>query len=416
MSANSAEGAAGAGAEGSDAGPAPREYPFSDPRALELDPIYARLLRDDPMPRVHLPYGDDAWLLTTYDDVQAGLADGRFSRAATLTHDLPRLHAHRVDCGILDLDPPEHTRLRRLVARAFTPRRVETLRERAQREADELIDAMLAAGPPADLVEHFAVPLPGVMICELLGVPFADRENFYRWGTAFMSTTALTAQQRETALGELAAYLGRLVELRRLTPTGDLLNALVVARDEHESLSEAEVIGMAITLFTAGYESTASQIANFAYTLLTEPGQLQVLREQPDLVPGAVEELLRYVPLSANEAELPRYATQDVELSAGTVRKDEPVLVGMYAANRDPRVYEDPDRLDVTRVLARPHLAFGHGVHHCIGAPLARMDLQVAMGTLLARLPGLRLAVEPEQLAWKSGLAMRGPITLPVAW
>ena len=394
----------------------PRSYPFSDPRALELDPIYAHLLRDDPMTRVHLPHGDDAWLLTKYDDVQAGHTDARFSRAATLTHDVPRLYEHRVDAGILDLDPPEHTRLRRLVARAFTARRVETLRPRAQQEADALIDAMLAAGSPADLVEHYAVPLPGVMICELLGVPFADRGNFYGWGNAFMSTTGLTLREREAALGELAGYLAGLVAERRETPAEDLLTALVVARDEHESLSEAEAIGMAITLFAAGYESTASQIANFTYTLLTHPDELRTLRERPELIPGAVEELLRFVPLSANEAALPRYATEDVELSVGTVRKDEPVLLAAYAANRDPDVYEDPDRLDVTRDLARPHLAFGHGVHHCIGAPLARMDLQVAMGALIDRLPGLRLAVEPDEVAWKAGLAVRGPVTLPIAW
>ena len=293
---------------------------------------------------------------------------------------------------------------------------METLRPRAQQSADELVDAMLAAGPPSDLVEHFAVPLPGVMICELLGVPFADRQNFYRWGNAFFSTTAMTAEEREASIGELGAYLAGLVGRRRREPEDDLPSALVIARDEHDSLSETEVIGLAITLFTAGYESTASQIADFAFTLLTNPDQLQLVRDRPDLVPGAVEELLRYIPLSANEAMLPRYATQDVELSAGKVCAHEAVLVGMNAANRDPDVYEDPDRLDVTRALGRPHLAFGHGVHHCIGAPLARMDLQVAMSTLIGRLPGLKLAVDPDRVAWKSGLAVRGPVALPIAW
>jgi cytochrome P450 len=329
---------------------------------------------------------------------------------------VPRLYPHRIDAGILDLDPPEHTRPRRLVSRAFTARRVETLRPRAQRAADELVDAMLAAGPPVDLVEQFAVPLPGVMICELLGVPYADRENFYGWGNAFMSTTGLSVEEREAALGELGAYLAGLVEQRRREPADDLLGALVVAHDEHESLSEAEVIGMAITLFAAGYESTASQIANFMYTLLTTPDGLQPLRGRPELVAGAVEELLRYIPLSTNEAALPRYATEDVELGSGTVRAHEPVLLAMYAANRDPAVYEDPDRLDLARTPGKPHLAFGHGFHHCIGAPLARMDLQVALGTLADRLPGLKLAVEPGQIAWKTGLAVRGPVALPLAW
>jgi cytochrome P450 len=391
-------------------------YPFSTPHALDFDPTYERLLREDPMPRVRPPYGEDGWLLTKYNDVQTSLTDPRFSRAATLTHDVPRLYPHRVDAGILDLDPPEHTRLRSLVSRAFTARRVETLRPRAEQTAGELIDAMLKTGAPIDLVEHFAVPLPGVMICELLGVPYSDRERFYGWGSAFMSTTALTAEQREAAVGELGAYLAGLVEQRRREPADDLLSALVVARDEHDRLTEAEVIGLAITLFTAGYESTASQIANFIYTLLTTPGQYRLLCERPDLVPGAVEELLRYVPLVANEAALPRYAVEDVELGAGPVRAHEPVLVSMYAANRDPDVYEDPQTLDLTRLMPRPHLSFGHGAHHCIGAPLARMDLQVAMSALTTRLASLRLAVEPEQVAWKSGLAVRGPIALPVAW
>jgi cytochrome P450 len=178
----------------------------------------------------------------------------------------------------------------------------------------------------------------------------------------------------------------------------------VVARDEHDRLSEAEVINMAITLFAAGYESTASQIANFVYTLLTGPAdQFRLLRERPELVPGAVEELLRYVPLPKHEGILPRYAIEDVELSAGTVRAHEPVMVSRSAANRDPAVFDDPQRLDLTRTLTRSHLAFGHGAHHCVGAPLARMDLQVALGTLASRVPGLRLAVEPKGVRPRRG-------------
>lgn len=400
----------------SDGDHCPYAYPFSEATALEFDPIYARLLRSEPMPRVHPPHGDDPWLLVRYEDVQAALTDQRFSRAAAVVNDAPRPFEHRVDGGILDLDPPEHTRLRRLVARAFTVRRVETLRPRSREIANRLIDAMIEAGPPIDLVEAFAIPFPGEMICELLGVPFEDRSRYRRWSDAFMSTTGMTAEQRMAEVGEMAGHLAGLIAERRRENSDDLLGALVAASEQDESLTDAELTGLAVTLFTAGYESTANELANFVYLLVTEHGGLRPLHERPDLVPGAVEELLRFVPLSVNEIMLPRYALTDVELSAGTVRAGEPVLASMNAANRDPAVYDDPDRLDLERTLGKPHLTFGHGVHHCIGAPLARLDLQEGLSVLAARLPELKLAVEPGDVVWKSGNALRGPVELPVAW
>jgi cytochrome P450 len=255
-----------------------------------------------------------------------------------------------------------------------------------------------------DLVESFAVPLPGLMICELVGVPYADREEFRDWVGAFMSTTALTGEERAAKLGRLAAYLANLAAQRRETPTDDLLGALVIAQDEQDRLTEDEVIQLTLLLLAAGYESTASQIANFTYALLTHPDQLALLRERPDLMPGAVEELM-----------LPRYALEDVELSTGIVAAGEPVLLAKHTANRDPRVYDDPDRLDIARE-SKNHLGFGLGVHHCLGAQLARMDLQVALSALFDRYPGLRLAVPEDQLEWKPGMAVRGPVALPVSW
>jgi cytochrome P450 len=394
----------------------PRKYPFGEPVGLEFNPTLMRMQEQEPLCRITLEYGEDAWLVTRYQDVRTVLGDLRFSRAEAVVRDVPRTHPQKNRGGIVDLDPPEHTRLRRVIAKAFTARRVEGLRPRAEQVAAELLDRMVDAGPPADLVEAFALPFPTTMICELLGVPFADRHRFRVWAEAFVSTTKLSAEERGAHLTELAAYLGELVAARRREPTDDLLGALVVARDQDDRLSEQEVIDLATILLAGGHETTSTQIANFTYLLLSHPDQLALLRERPDLLPGAVEELLRYVPLTRTESELPRYATVDVELSGGIVPAGDPVQVSYNTANRDPRVFEDPGRLDVTRTPGSSHVAFGHGTHHCVGAQLARMELRVALGALLTRLPGLRLAAGDDEIRWKRGLATRGPLRLPIAW
>jgi cytochrome P450 len=271
------------------------------------------------------------------------------------------------------------------------------------------------AGPRADLAQALAVPLPGLMICELIGVPYADRDQFRDWVGAWMSVTALTPEQRGQYIAQLAGYLASLAAQRRQNPAGDLLGALVIASDEGDRLTEDEVVQLTLVILAAGYESTASQIVNFTYVLLTHPSQLALLRSRPGLMPGAVEELMRWTPLLAAADVLPRYALEDVELSGGTVRAGEPVLLAKHAANRDRRRYEDPDRLDITRD-AQGELGFGHGAHHCLGAPLARMDIQTALAALLERFPDLRLAVPEAELKWKSGMAVRGPLALPIAW
>ncbi|HUC21961.1 MAG TPA: cytochrome P450, partial [Streptosporangiaceae bacterium] len=266
-----------------------------------------------------------------------------------------------------------------------------------------------------DLVPGFAVPLPGLMICELLGVPYADRDEFREWVGAFMSTTALTDSQRGTQLGQLAGYLAELAAQRRQEPADDLLGALVAASEEGDRLTEDELVQLTLLLLAAGYESTASQITNFTYALLTHPDQVALLRAAPDLMPGAVEELMRWVPLLVTADTLPRYALEDVKLASGVIPAGDPVLLAKHAANRDPRAYPEPDRLDITR-NAQGHLGFGYGAHHCLGAQLARMDIQVALAVLFDRLPGLRLAGPEGTLAWKAGMAVRSPVALPIAW
>jgi len=392
-----------------------RTYPFGPVHGLEIDPTYFWLQEHEPLARVKLPYGEEGWLLTRYDDVRTALGDPRFSLAEAAERDVPRLTPQRYGGILTDQDPPDHTRLRRLVAKAFTVHRVEQLRGQAERITSELLDKMVAAGPVADLVEALAIPLPGLMICELIGVPYADRDRFRDWVGAWMSVTALTPEQRGEYIGRLTAYLADLAARRRMNPTEDLLGALVIASDEGDRLTEDEVVALTLVILAAGYESTASQIVNFTYALLTHPGQLALLRSRPGLLPGAVDELMRWVPLLAVADVLPRYALADVELGGGTVKAGEPVLLAKHAANRDRRRYADPDRLDITRD-AQGQLGFGHGVHHCLGAPLARLDIQTALTALLARCPELRLAVPEAELEWKSGMAVRGPVALPITW
>jgi cytochrome P450 len=389
-----------------------RSYPFGPVNGLELDPTYGRLRDSEPLARVKLPYGEEGWLLTRYDDVRLALSDARFSLAQAAVRDTPRMGPQRMGAILTDLDPPDHTRLRRLLAHAFTVRRVEQLRANAERFADELLDDLEKAGPPADLVTAYAVPLPGLMICDLLGVPYEDRDHFQELAAAFMSITAMTDDEKMARLGELAGYLAGLAEQRREHPEDDLISALVLAQEEGDRLTAEELVQLTVLLLGAGYDSTAAHIANSVYTLLQFPDQAELLRAAPGLMPGAVEELLRWIPTQEISDILPRYALEDVELSGGTVKAGEPVLLAKHAANRDPRRYPDPDRFDVTRD-AKGHLTFGHGPHHCIGAQLARMDVQVALTAILTRFPGLRLASD---VRWRTGMAMRGPLEMQVAW
>jgi cytochrome P450 len=392
-----------------------RAFPFSHPERLDVDPLLAQLRKEEPLSRVQLPYGEPAWLATRYEDIKVVLGDPRFSRAAATGRDEPRSRVHRGPAGnILSFDPPEHSRLRRLVSKAFTMRRVEQLRPRAQEIADGLVDAILDKGAPADLVEDFALPLPITVICELLGVPFADRTDFRLWSDAFLSTTKFTPEQVVDSVNRLRDYMAGLIAQRREAAKDDLLSALVEARDQQDRLSEEEMLSLAEGLLVAGHETTASQIPNFVYALLTNPSQLAVLRADLDLVPRAVEELMRYVPLGAAAGNA-RYALEDVELGGVTVRAGEPVVANLISGNRDESVFTNPDELDVLRKEAF-HIGFGHGPHHCLGAPLARMELQVALRTLLHRLPGLRFAGSEADITWKSGVATRGPEQMPIAW
>jgi cytochrome P450 len=365
--------------------------------------------------RVRLPFGEEAWLATRYADVRLVMGDARFSRAASVGRDEPRINPNQNDAGMLSMDAPEHSRLRTLVAKAFTARRVEQLRPRARQVAGEMLDKMEALGPPADLVEHYATPLPVTVICELLGVPTSDQDRFHTWSEAVVSTTSLSLAQIREYIGNLNAYMAELVAQRRRDTTDDLLGAMVRAKDENEDrLTEKELVSLAAGLLAAGHETTVTQIPNFVYVLLMNPHLLAQLRDQPELINAAVEELMRWVPLGAGSA-FARYATEDIELGGVLVRAGEPVLASLSSANRDGEVFANPDVLNFNRAN-NPHIGFGHGVHHCLGAQLARMELQVALGCLIERFPGLSLAVPENELVWKKGMLVRGLLAMPVAW
>jgi cytochrome P450 len=393
----------------------PRPYPFGEPERLEVDPTYLALRETEPVSRVRLPYGGDAWLVTRYADVKTVFGDPRFSRAAVLNRDdVPRsIPIVWRDVSILSLDPPDHSRLRKLVAKAFTARRTEQLRVRAQEVVDGLLDAMAEQGRTADLIEAFAMPLTITIICELLGVPYADRTQFRGWSEASMAMSAVSAEEITEANENLGAYIAEMVAKRRHEPTDDVLGTLVAARDDDDRLTEQELVTFGANLLVAGHETTANQIGNFVYTLLTNPERLAELRAEPELLAPAIEELLRITPI-ASSGGFPRVATEDVVLSGVPIAAGEAVFTGQ-CANRDPEVFDRPSEIDFHR-QANPHVAFGHGPHHCLGAPLARMELQVAIGTLLRRFPSLELAVAADDVEFQQGRLVRGLRALPVRW
>jgi cytochrome P450 len=389
-----------------------RTYPFNVADRLTADPMYAYVREHEPLCRVRLAYGEDAWLVTRHQDVRTVYADPRFSRAAGIGRDEPRLSEYIAPRGMMDMDPPHLTRLRKLVTGAFTPRRIERLRARTLAVAGELVDKIVEKGPGADLVADFGEQLPMIMICEMLGVPVADRGEFQVLSEALISGTWMDGDQRAAYISKLMEYFAGLVHQRRREPADDLLGALVAARDEEGRLTEEELLFLAAGLHGAGFETTTTQIPNFVYTLLTHPDQLSLLLSRRELIPSAVEEMMRFVSLFSGAA-IPRWALEDIELSGGTVSAGSAVFASVAAANNDPRVFQDPERLDITR-QPNPHMGFGYGIHHCLGAQLARLELAVALSVLLDRLPRLEFAIPEEDLSWRTGSALRGPVSLPV--
>jgi cytochrome P450 len=392
-------------------------FPFPGSSGLDVVVDFPGRSPDNPVPAVQVALGGHgpAFLATRYDDVKRVESDPVFSRAALGRPESTVLYeTSRVPYLFLNMDPPEHTRIRRLVARAFTVRAVERLRPAVQRIADALVDRMLALGPPVDFVTAFAEPLPALVISELLGVPGEDHEKLRRWIHVTLSYTRYTPEERAQAQGQLMGYLGQLIASKRGAPGDDLVSGLVTIHDETERLTEQELLYTVFILIAGGYETIAGLLTNSIVVLHDHPDQLALLRGKPELLPGAVEELLRYVPIVW--ATLERVALADVDLSGVTVPAGATVIPLTYSANRDQALTDHADRLDITREPV-PHLAFGHGAHYCIGAPLARLELLTAYQTLFRRLPELRPAQsDPAALRWKTGMGTVGLHELPVTW
>lgn len=391
----------------------PDTYPI--PRSRPLDPPteYARLRKECPITKVRLDFdGNVVWLITRHADAQAVLGDHRFSSDFSTPGFPARLTSEPPGPGtFIRMDPPDHTRLRSFLVNEFKRSQVEALRPRIQEIVNELIDDMLTKTPPVDLIEEFALPLPSRVITELLGVPYEDRA-FFHYTTKMIGAQDVPPAERLKVRNDLKAYLDRLVAQKEANPTDDLLSRLACAR-EAAGISRDEVVGIATLLMVAGYETVANQIGVGTIALLQYPEYVAELRENPDAVVNAVEEIVRHQ--TVIDYGIRRACTEDVEIGGQLIRKGEGVVVLVASANRDESRYECPDRLDIHRD-ARDHLAFGHGMHSCIGQLLARAQLQITWATLFRRIPTLRIAVPLDQVKFRFDMFVYGVHELPVAW
>lgn len=370
-----------------------------------------RAVSTDSVHRVTLLSGGTGYLITGYDTVRQALAEPRLQGRTGAVGDRRSLSPDvqvGMNTHMLNLNPPDHTRLRRLVSAAFTTRRMEQLRPRIQELTGTLLDAM-ADEHQVDLIEALALPLPIRVIGELLGVPIEDTPLFHAWTTT-LTTSGLPLGELNAAAAEMLAYTRALLDSKRRQPGTDLLSALVAVRDGEDRLNDDELTSMVFLMLIAGHETTVNLISSATLALLTNPDQFALLRANPDMIAGAVEEFLRYE--SPVQAAL-RYSTEPLELGGVEIPANSVVLVSLLAANRDPNRFPGADQLDLHRT-DNPQLAFGHGIHHCLGAPLARLEGKIAIAALIDRFPGMRLAVPEEKLSWRSSLVMHGLDGLPV--
>ncbi|WAP54215.1 cytochrome P450 family protein [Streptomyces sp. S465] len=390
------------------------------PMIEDLYPALAALREAGPVHRIAGTDGRPAWLVTRYEDVRQLFADPRL--ALDKRHAAPGNFSGfalppALDRNLLNMDPPDHTRVRRLVVKAFTPGRVEKMREPVRRIADELLDAIEADGR-ADLLAAYAGQLPIIVICDLLGVPQQDRRDFRAWSDALITPDPARPGAAKEAVGSMLRFYTGLIATKRAEPGDDLLSDLIRVRDDEsgdgdDRLTEDELTSLAFLILLAGYENTVHLIANSVLTLLDHPQVLQKLREDPGGLPAAFDELARYEgPASLG---IRRFPLEDIEIGGVTIPAGETVLLSTASAHRDPAHFQDPDAFN-PHLGRSGHLALGHGIHYCLGAPLARMETETALAALLRRFPGLRLDVPRERLRWRPSIRARGLISLPVAW
>ena len=394
------------------------QFPFP-PSPVPYDPgqEIRELTKKCPVNKVQLPNDSTAWLVTGFDQVREMLIDQRYSRALVFApgRELYGVEATLAD-SMLAMDPPEHTRLRKLVAGAFTEKRMQALRPRVARIVDDLIDSMLAGPRPADLSHSFSLMVPAGVICALLGVPISDVDSFHEWSNAIFGDWDRSPGEIGEAYAAMSRYVSELIAQKREAPEDDLISVLVDARDAAGKLTEGQLVDLCIQLLGAGHETTANSI-NMSFVALSQyPDELARLRADPGLIPAAVEELLRYVTISGSGfVPFARITREEVCLGGVTIPAGDAVLPSFNVANRDPGAFDAPDQLDVGRA-PKTHLAFGAGAHHCLGAQLARMELQEAFRGLLTRLPGLRMTVPMSELEFREGQAIASMRELPVTW
>ncbi|MFD8929313.1 cytochrome P450 family protein [Streptomyces mirabilis] len=377
--------------------------------------VYDRLRDTAPVHRVAGTDGNPAWLVTRYEDVREALANPLLSMDKK--HALPGSYQGlslppALDANLLNMEAPDHTRIRRLVVRAFTARRIEQLRTPVRETADRLLDALGRHGS-ADLIAAYAAPLPITVICDLLGIPGEHRRDFRAWTDVLVAPDPARPGAAKEAVAAMLGFLTQLLADKRKKPADDLLCDLIAVRDEGDRLSEDELMSLAFLILFAGYENTVQLIGNAILGLLTHPDQLAALRANPERFPNAVEEFARHEGPAL--LAIRRFPVEDVTIGAVTVPASETVLLSLAAANRDPARFPDPERLDLGRD-ASGHLALGRGIHYCVGAPLARLETEIAVSALLERLPDLALDADPAELRWRPSLRARGLLALPVTY
>jgi cytochrome P450 RapN len=392
------------------------EYPIVRYDDLTIDPLYRELQQHGPI-RIHLPFGEPCWLATRYDDVKLTYGDRRFGKALGVGRDTPRMHDARIDDPTLmaNMDPPDHTRLRRLAMPAFAPAQIRSMREWVEDLVDELLDD-LSATEGHDFVPLVALMLPIRVIGKILGVSDADVPSFRQWVDEMLSVESST-ETRLRARDDLRSALGDLIAERRAHGTDDLLSIMVHARDEDDRLTEDELLSLGQSLVLAGFETTAAQLGSTVFTLMAHRDRWQELLDDPDVLQPALEELWRWIPSFRHGSTMIRWASEDVELSGGVViPAGQAVVPEHQVANRDESVFPNGSEIDFRRENPEPHLALGWGVHRCMGAYLAHLEVEVTVQKLLGRFPTLQLALSPDEVKWSTTMFLRSPAELLLTW
>ncbi|CAM3999242.1 cytochrome P450 [Lederbergia lenta] len=374
-------------------------------------PVYTKLREEDPVPYVLLPDGQYAWMITRYEDAVAALKEQRFIKDFTKFYEEDMENADLFSKNMLFADPPDHKRLRGLVSKAFTPQLIAGMRDRIQEITDELLEE-IAGKKNVNLIDEFAFPLPIIVICEMLGIPTDDRDKFRIWSNSIIEDPNGGYDEKvQQHMNDFVQYLQKRFAYVRENPGNGLISQLIIAEEKGDQLTEQELYGVVTLLIIAGHETTVNLIGNAVMALLEHPRQLALLKNQPELIHTAIEEALRFN--DPVEFSTSRWAAESFEFKGKSISKGDLVIVVLNSANHDPNQFKDPDVFDITRGKSR-HLAFGKGIHACLGAPLARLEGEIAINSLIQRYPNIKLNIDKNDLEWRSGMIVRGVKELPV--